>query len=98
VAQGAAMALHELATNAAKHGALSVEGGRLHIAWEIAGDRLLLRWTESGGPPVVKPARAGFGTTVLQRALAGAVGGATRLHWRAEGLVCELEMPLAAPD
>ena len=98
VAQGAAMALHELATNAAKHGALSVEGGRLHIAWEISGDRLLLRWTESGGPPVLKPARAGFGTTVLQRALAGAVGGATRLDWRAQGLVCELEMPLAKPD
>jgi PAS domain S-box-containing protein len=94
-AQGVAMAVHELATNAAKHGALSVDGGRVDISWEIADERLRIRWAESGGPPVPKPSRAGIGTTVLQRALGGVIGGSVRLDWREEGLVCEMELPAA---
>jgi two-component sensor histidine kinase len=93
-AQAVAMALHELATNAAKHGALSVEAGRVEIAWSLADERLHIRWSEMDGPPVVKPSKAGFGTTVLQRALGGATGGAVRLDWRETGLVCELDLPV----
>jgi PAS domain S-box-containing protein len=92
-AQGLAMALHELATNAAKHGALSVVGGSIAIAWDVAGERLRIRWTETGGPPANPPAKAGFGMTVLQRALSGAIRGGVKLDWRIEGLVCDLEMP-----
>jgi two-component sensor histidine kinase len=95
------MVLHELATNAAKHGALSTPEGRVRIRWRTAAGRLHARWEESGGPPVEKPERRGFGTTVLQRAFAGALRGEIRLDWRREGLACELQLPLergANPD
>ena len=62
------MTLHELATNAAKYGALSVSQGHLQAEWSRAGDgRLVLRWTESGGPPVKTPTRQGFGTVVVDQ-------------------------------
>lgn len=93
-AQALAMVLHELATNAAKHGALSVPEGRVAIGWSVQGGAVRLRWEETGGPPVVPPQKKGFGTTVLQRAFSGSLHGKTRLDWRAEGLVCELEVPL----
>jgi PAS domain S-box-containing protein len=93
-AQGLAMGLHELATNAAKHGALSTAQGQVSIRWRVIAGRLHLHWQESGGPPVTAPDRKGFGTTVLQRALSGAVGGTTRLDWRSDGLVCDFELPL----
>jgi PAS domain S-box-containing protein len=93
-AQGLAMALHELSTNALKYGALQAPGGRLSVRWSRgAAGRLLLVWEETGGPPVTPPTRRGLGTTILQRALAGALGGATRLDWRPEGLRCELDLP-----
>ncbi len=93
-AQGLAMALHELTTNAAKYGALSVPSGRVKIAWSQGRDgRVLITWRESGGPPVAAPTRRGLGTTMLQRALGGPLKGAARLDWRVEGLVCELELP-----
>jgi two-component sensor histidine kinase len=95
-AQGVAMALHELATNAAKHGALSAPGGHVAVAWKVDDERLRICWSEAGGPPVNTPTKAGFGGTVLQRALSGSVGGRTQLHWRAQGLVCELELPLTS--
>ncbi len=94
-AQALAMALHELATNAAKHGALSVAGGAVSLDWSSAGGVLTLDWRETGGPPVSSPKRRGFGTTVLQRALGGALGGSAELDWRPEGLVCRLTLPLA---
>lgn len=93
-AQGVAMALHELATNAAKHGALSTADGHVEIAWKVEDGRLRLRWRETGGPPVREPPTRGFGMTVLRRAVAGSLRGSTRLDWREEGLVCELELPL----
>jgi PAS domain S-box-containing protein len=93
-AQAVAMALHELATNAAKYGALSVEGGRVRIAWNRVDGRLKIRWEERDGPPVAKPSRRGLGTSMLQRALDGELHGETRLDWRPEGLVCELELAL----
>ena len=74
-ALGLALALHELATNAAKHGALSVPEGRVEVRWhQIAEGRLQLDWNERGGPPVAQPTRQGFGTRLLQRGLAGELG------------------------
>ncbi|RAK56460.1 PAS domain-containing sensor histidine kinase [Phenylobacterium deserti] len=95
-AQSIAMALHELTTNAAKYGALSAPDGRVEIAWRVEGSQLRLQWSERGGPPVITPTRKGLGSTILARAVAGAVGGETRLDWRSEGLVCEIELPLEA--
>ncbi|HZZ31138.1 MAG TPA: PAS domain-containing protein, partial [Phenylobacterium sp.] len=93
-AQALAMALHELATNAAKYGSLSKPQGQVAVSWtRTGGGPLLLRWSESGGPLVATPSRRGLGTAMLARALAGPLGGSSRLEWRAEGLVCELELP-----
>jgi PAS domain S-box-containing protein len=93
-AQALAMALHELATNATKYGALSAPEGRVAISWtRDGGGALTLRWAESGGPPVARPTRRGLGATMLARALGGALKGETRMDWRPEGLVCELELP-----
>ena len=92
-AQPLAMVLHELATNAAKYGALSVPGGHVAIEWSWASDgRLVLRWTETGGPAVRKPSRQGFGSELIEL-LTQQLGGETKFDWRAEGLVCELNIP-----
>jgi PAS domain S-box-containing protein len=92
-AQPLAMALHELATNAAKYGALSVPGGRLAVEWSWAADgRLALRWTETGGPAVRKPSHQGFGSELIEL-LTRQLGGETNLDWRPEGLVCVLNIP-----
>jgi len=67
LAQCIAVALHELATNAAKYGALSVPQGHVHLTWSRPSiDAVVIRWVESGGPPVKKPKRSGFGTRVMQ--------------------------------
>ena len=96
-AQALAMALHELATNAAKYGALSASQGRVAVRWSRAADGpLRLTWTESGGPDVSPPSRRGLGTTILGRALAGPLNGTSTLDWRPDGLVCELELPAEA--
>lgn len=96
-AQAIAMALHELATNAAKYGALSALGGRVQVAWrETPAETILITWRETGGPAVVAPTRRGLGAAMLARALSGPIGGRTAMDWRAEGLVCELEFPRAA--
>ncbi|CAN7274069.1 PAS domain-containing protein [Phenylobacterium sp. LjRoot219] len=96
-AQSVAMALHELATNAAKYGALSAPEGRVEVRWsrDAAGE-LRLTWRETGGPLVRAPARRGLGTTLLGRALSGPIGGETRLDWRPQGLICELVLPASA--
>lgn len=93
-AQTLAMALHELATNAAKYGALSAPGGRVTVSWtqEDSG-RLTIRWAETGGPPVTPPTRQGLGAAMLARALAGGLNGETIMDWRPEGLVCDLRLP-----
>ncbi|HYC02216.1 MAG TPA: PAS domain-containing protein [Azospirillaceae bacterium] len=95
-----AMALHELGTNATKYGALSVPGGRVSVAWSVAPDqergrtRLSLLWTETGGPIVAPPARRGFGSRMIERALAAELDGAVRLDFRPEGVVCGIEARL----
>lgn len=91
------MALHELATNAAKYGALSNETGRVRIGWEIENSadqtRLVLSWRESGGPPVAPPATKGFGSLLLDRAIEGDLD-TTRLTYHPSGVECLLEMSL----
>ena len=89
-AQTVAVILHELATNAAKYGALSVANGRVDLKWSHQADgQLHLRWTETGGPAVQKPTRQGFGGRVTEQLIAQ-LKGKTRFDWRAEGLVCEI--------
>lgn len=95
-----AMALHELGTNAVKYGALSREGGRVEIAWSVARVpdlRLLLRWSESGGPPVVQPTRTGFGSRLIERSLARDLAGDVKLHFATDGVICTIEAPVPAP-
>jgi two-component sensor histidine kinase len=87
--------LHELATNAAKYGVLSVPEGHVQIEWSRAADgRLVLRWTETGGSPVTPPTRQGFGTRVMERMIRGQLKGDVHLDWRAEGLACEIAIPM----
>ncbi len=88
------MALHELATNAAKYGALSPAGGCAALGWRIEGGKLCLRWAESGGPPVAQPSRRGFGTRLLEQGLMRELGGQTLMRYHPEGVVCEITAPL----
>lgn len=90
------MALHELCTNAGKYGAFSQPSGTVRVCWTTDGDRLSLTWEERGGPPVSPPARRGFGTRMIERALAGETGGHASLEFRPEGLVCRIEVQPAA--
>ena len=91
------MALHELATNAVKYGALSNEKGRVRIAWEIPQDdapkRFQLRWQESGGPAVNPPEQRGFGSLLIERALQNNLGQA-QSDFDPQGLVCSIEISL----
>lgn len=91
-----AMTLHELYTNAAKYGALSDPRGSVELRWSVGpGDRLTLRWTERDGPPVVAPTRRGFGSRMIEQALAAEFDAAVRLDFRPEGLTCTMEATLA---
>jgi two-component sensor histidine kinase len=93
------MALHELATNAVKYGALSNGSGRVNVAWEVgrgSGERLRFSWREAGGPPVQKPARRGFGSIMIERGLARELNADVTLDYAPEGLVFRMEMPLGA--
>ncbi len=95
-AQPLGMALHELATNATKHGALSAPGGLVSVSWtaDPAEEELRLDWVETGGPAVAgTPDRRGFGSRVLEATL-NQLGGTAELDWRPEGLVCRLRAPL----
>jgi two-component system, chemotaxis family, CheB/CheR fusion protein len=92
-AQLIAMVLHELAANAVKYGAFSVPAGRVRIGWLLADNgKLVLRWTEMDGPAVKPPVRQGFGTRLLDQVIHAQLNGETRFDWRAEGLVCEIEL------
>ncbi len=100
-AQPLAMALHELATNAVKHGARSRPAGSVAVAWELVPGApaepptLRITWAETGGPPVSgTPSRRGFGSRVLEGTLRGQLGGAVTLDWLPGGLVCRMEVPL----
>lgn len=92
------MALHELCTNAVKYGALSVPGGRIGIHWYThhgsTGPRLRLEWRERGGPPVMPPARRGFGTRLVERGLRHDLGGEVVLAFDPRGVTCDIDVPL----
>ena len=95
-ANALALVLHEQATNAVKHGALSSPAGRLRIATRLEGGMLLLEWRETGGPPVPgPPTRQGFGTVLAARSLGGQIQGRMEHDWRPEGLVMHLAVPLS---
>ncbi|HEY0648939.1 HWE histidine kinase domain-containing protein [Phenylobacterium sp.] len=94
-----AMVFHELATNAAKYGALSGAGaGVVAIAWKVEpspqGDQLRLSWQESGGPAVAPPSRRGFGSRLIEGALADMLGGEVHLDYDPAGAACHIVMPL----
>jgi two-component sensor histidine kinase len=94
-----AMVFHELTTNAVKYGSLSQPSGRLHVTWRREdgkeGRTLRLRWQESGGPPVERPARLGFGSRMIERSIPAELGGTAALRFEPAGVICELEFPLA---
>jgi two-component sensor histidine kinase len=90
-----ALALHELATNAVKYGALSNAEGRVSVSWDfgdVHGTRLRVHWQETGGPPVSPPERTGFGSTLIERALGGSHGA--KMDFAIEGVSCTFEVPL----
>lgn len=93
VAQTVALVIHELATNASKHGALSTEQGRVSIHWTSADGHLGLVWLESGGPQVLEPATSGFGTKLLRRGLAGS--GGVELTYEPSGFCAAFAASLA---
>jgi PAS domain S-box-containing protein len=95
-----AMVFHELASNAVKHGALSnAAAGQIDIASQVEptpqGDRMRLRWQESGGPPVTPPRRKGFGSRLIERGLAQDVDGEVRLDYEPGGVICQITMPVS---
>jgi two-component system CheB/CheR fusion protein len=90
-----ALALHELANNAAKHGSLSAPDGRVELAWALVGarsERLRLEWRESGGPRIAEPATTGFGSTLIERGLPGA---RVDRRFLPDGLLCIVELDVA---
>src|SRR5262249_9643467 len=93
VAQNIALAIHELATNAAKYGALSTPSGKLAVDWRLDGDALVVNWRESGGPPVTKPDKLGFGAKVIRAGVAAQLGGQVEFEWRTSGLQCTMRLP-----
>jgi PAS domain S-box-containing protein len=92
-AQTLTLALHELATNAAKYGALSSMSGRLGVNWELKPTTLELHWTEAGGPPTKAPKQSGFGTRIIVASIEGQLGGKATFDWREDGLHCVLAIP-----
>jgi two-component sensor histidine kinase/PAS domain-containing protein len=97
-AMSLSLMLHELATNAAKYGALTTAQGKVSLTWEIRMENhepvCRLRWSEEGGPAVVPPTRTGFGSRLIGRGLAGSFGGEVDLSYPATGVVCTIDAPL----
>jgi PAS domain S-box-containing protein len=93
MAQGIALALHELATNAAKHGALSAVSGRVAVSWQMRSDFLDLQWVESGGPRISPPRARSFGLKVIITSIENQLGGKATFDWRPQGMRCSLSIP-----
>ena len=91
-----ALAVHELATNALKYGALSTDEGSVEMRWILDTARFRLSWTESGGPPVETPTRRGFGSQVIEKALSGYLGGRSTIDYRPQGIVLHVDAPISA--
>jgi two-component sensor histidine kinase len=90
--------LHELVTNAAKYGALSVEGGKVQVTWSVetsnTGNSVVLRWSERGGPTVEAPTRRGFGRRLIERTVTKDLAGEADLQFKPGGLQCFISFPL----
>jgi PAS domain S-box-containing protein len=92
--QPLAMVLHELATNAARHGSLAVPGGRVTLRWRSDAEEFRLSWVECGGPVLAgPPAHQGLGSRLIQATVTLQLGGQVTRRWQPEGLVCELRLP-----
>jgi len=95
MAQSLTMTVHELATNAAKYGALSSPAGRVTIAWARNGkDQFALDWTEAGGPAIKAPTHQGFGTSLISTMVERQLVGTVAFDWRPEGLGCRMVIPV----
>lgn len=92
-AQSIAIVVHELATNAAKYGALSRQEGRLSVSWKVVGDNVQLLWVELGGPFVSRPTTSGFGTRVINASVTDQLKGDVEFDWRPTGLHCHISIP-----
>ena len=92
-AQGLALALHELATNAAKHGALSSVGGKVKLTWRLQPDALIFDWAESGGPQIAQPTTRSFGLRVIRASIEQQLSGTTKFNWDPGGLHCTFWIP-----
>jgi PAS domain S-box-containing protein len=97
MAQGVGMALHELATNAAKHGALSSLAGKVALKWQLQPDLLVLKWEECGGPPISPPSSRSFGLNVILASVEQQLGGQALFDWNTKGLRCTLSIPHSEP-
>lgn len=95
-AQPLSMALYELATNAAKYGALSVAGGRLNVSWTQEGGDVHIRWQERGGPTVIEPKVQGFGSRLIAIVFEGQIGGRLQKSWDPDGLTCDMVLPASS--
>ena len=92
-AQTIALALHELATNAAKYGALSTEAGRVNLSWRLSDGRLELSWQESDGPQIEPPTRRGYGSRAIVAGIERQLGGIVKFDWQTTGLHCTFSVP-----
>lgn len=92
-AQALSMAVHELATNAAKYGALSVRSGRVAVSWTLRGGALHLAWSETDGPAVAAPERTGLGSDIIRRSICDQLEGEVSMDWAPSGLTCALTVP-----
>jgi PAS domain S-box-containing protein len=93
-AQTITLAVHELATNAAKYGALCSTAGKVRLKWDLASGGLRLQWIECGGPQVTAPSDTGYGIRVVTASIEGQLGGRVKFEWLAEGLRCTMCVPL----
>jgi two-component sensor histidine kinase len=94
-AQAVGLALHELATNAGKYGALSTNNGSVDVSWRLDGNIFTMNWTERGGPLVSAPTQRGFGSTVLNLMAKRTVGGEVDLDYAPSGVIWTLTCPSA---
>jgi two-component sensor histidine kinase len=94
-AQAIGLALHELATNAGKYGALSADTGRVDVCWRTESDTFTMTWTERDGPPVSPPQRRGFGSVVMKEMVERSVDGRVELHYAPSGVTWRLTCPAA---
>ncbi|MDG2531003.1 sensor histidine kinase [Caulobacter endophyticus] len=94
IALSLGMVFHELATNAAKYGALSTEAGRLRLTWSVVNDALGFEWREEGGPPVTAPTRHGFGSRLIERSIGAELRGQVAIDYAQGGLICRFTVSM----